>query len=89
MKKTKKTKAEGEGLSALLGKQVTLFCLNYIYSGRLSGVTAHDVRLEDASVVYETGAFTTTVFKDSQKLPGTLFVRTSAIESYTILLANG
>lgn len=29
---------EGEGLIALLGKRVTLFCMNYIYTGDLVGV---------------------------------------------------
>lgn len=30
----------GEGLEALMGKKVTLFCANYFYSGKLVGVNA-------------------------------------------------
>src|SRR3989442_11326366 len=29
---------QGEGLVGLMGEQVTLFCLNYIYTGKLVGV---------------------------------------------------
>lgn len=79
------TEVSGEGLEALLGEVVTLFCMNYIYTGKLTGVNTHDVLLEDAAIVYETGAFTDSYFKDAQKLPKPLYVRTSSIESYTVL----
>ena len=42
---------EGEGLVKLMGENVMLFCLNYIYSGKLVGVNEKDVLLEDASIV--------------------------------------
>jgi hypothetical protein len=73
---------EGEGLTALLGEQVLLFCLNYIYTGKLIGVNLTCVLLEAPSIVYETGAFTDKSFKDAQKLPHELYVQTSAIESF-------
>ena len=73
---------EGEGLTALLGEQVLLFCLNYIYTGKLIGVNTTCVLLEGPSVVYETGAFSDTKFKDAQKMPHELYVQTSAIESF-------
>jgi len=76
------TEVEGEGLVALLGKRVILFCANYFYSGTLVGVNAHDVLLEDAGIVYETGPLTAKVFKDEQKFGGHLYVRTGAIEAY-------
>lgn len=76
------TEVEGEGLVALLGKQVMLFCLNYIYTGTLSGVNTTCVLLEEPSIVYETGAFDVKTFKDAQKLPYSLYVQTSAIESF-------
>jgi hypothetical protein len=76
---------EGEGLEGLLGEPVTLFCLNYIYAGKLVGVNEKYVKLEKASVVYETGAFTDMQFKDAQPLPRDLYVLQSAIESFTIL----
>jgi hypothetical protein len=77
------TEVEGEGLVALMGKRVLLFCLNYIYTGTLTGVNTHDILLEDAAIVYETGAFDKKSFTDAQKLPNVLYVRTSSIESYS------
>lgn len=79
------TEIEGEGLTALLGERVTLFCLNYIYTGQLTGVNSTCVLLEDAAIVYETGAFDAKEWKDAQRLPNALYVQTSAIESFTVL----
>lgn len=79
------TEVSGEGLEALMGETVTLFCLNYIYTGKLVGVNATCVLLEDAHVVYETGPFGDKTWKDAQKLPGAWYVQTSAIESFGIL----
>jgi hypothetical protein len=77
-----------EGLEGLLGRRVTLFCLNYIYEGKLVGVNDDDVRLDDAGIVYETGELSAKTWKDRQALPNTLYVRASAIESYTIMAAS-
>ena len=76
---------EGEGLVKLLGERVTLFCAVYIYTGTLAGVNEDCVLLEDAAVVYETGAFTDKVWKDVQKLPNQWYVQKSAIEAFGIL----
>lgn len=76
------TEVEGEGLVALMGKRVMLFCLNYIYTGTLAGVNQTCVLLEEAAVVYETGAFDKKSFGDAQKLPFDLYVQTNAIESF-------
>lgn len=76
------TEVEGEGLEMLLDKQVMLFCLNYIYTGKLIGVNKTCVLLENPSIVYETGAFDKTTFPDAQKLPFQHYVQTSAIESF-------
>lgn len=74
---------DNEGLEALLGENVMLFCLNYIYAGKLSGVNASFVQLEGAKLVYETGSFTDKGYKDAQALPGTVwYVQTGAIESF-------
>jgi hypothetical protein len=73
---------EGEGLTALMGERVTLFCLNYIYAGLLSGVNDSCVLLNDAVIVYETGPLTTTDWKDAQQLPSDWYVNISAIESF-------
>ena len=79
------TEVEGEGLTALLGERVTLFCMNYIYSGKLTGVNSTCVLLEEAGIVYETGDFKSTDWKDFQKLPKPVYVMTAAIESFMIL----
>ena len=76
---------EGEGLVKLMGERVTLFCMNYIYTGKLVGVNDTCVLLEDAGIVYETGDLTTKSWKDMQKLPGEWYVSTSAIESFGLL----
>ena len=69
-------------MEKLLGERVTLFCLNYIYTGVLSGVNESCVLLTGASVVYETGAFTEKNWKDAQALPGEWYVQIGAIESF-------
>ncbi len=77
------TEVEGEGLEALLGKNVILFCMIYIYTGILVGVNQTCVKLENAKVVYETGAFDKSGYTDAQALPGdSWYVQTSAIESF-------
>lgn len=86
MKKlVKMEEVEVEGLDLLIGEQVTLFCVNYIYAGKLVGVHEKYVKLEGASIVYETGAFTDAKFKDAQPLPRDLYVMQASIESFTIL----
>jgi hypothetical protein len=74
-----------EGLDLLLGETVTLFCQIYIYTGKLIGVNDNYVKLENAHVVYETGAFTDSNWKDAQKLPKDWYVQKNAIESFGIL----
>ncbi len=73
---------DGEGLASLLGEYVTVWCLNYIYSGKLAGVNRDDILLEEAVVVYETGTLKGSAFKDAQALPTPQYIRTAAIESY-------
>jgi hypothetical protein len=75
----------GEGLMKLMGERVTLFCLNYIYTGLLSGVNTDFVLLTDPAIVYETGPFTDKKWKDAQALPKDLYVMVSAIESFGII----
>ncbi len=76
---------KGEGLLKLLGQRVTLFCMNYIYTGDLVGVNDSCVLLQNAAIVYETGPLDSGAWKDSQKLPGDWYVQTSAIESFGVL----
>ena len=74
----------GEGLESLMGEQVIIFCMNYFYTGRLTGVNEKDIILTDAAIVYETGKLDDAKWKDEQKLSFTtdFYVRTAAIESY-------
>lgn len=73
----------GEGLESLLNQQVLVFCASYFYAGKLVGVNDKDIKLEDASIVYETGPFSTPGYKDAQRLPSKFhYIRTAAIESY-------
>ena len=46
------TEVEGEGLVKLLGEKITIFCLNYIYTGILEGVNETCVLLKDPAIVY-------------------------------------
>lgn len=76
---------EREGLLALLTQRVLIFGLNYIYEGKLVGVNETCLKLEDAYIVYETGAFTAKTYTDKQKLPTDFwYVQLSAIESFGI-----
>lgn len=76
---------EGEGFLALMGEVVTIFSLNYIYTGTLVGVNDTCVLLDDPSIVYETGAFDTKEWKDAQKLPNQLYVQLNCIEAFGIV----
>lgn len=76
---------ENEGLISLLGQVVTLMCLNYIYTGKLTGVNTTCVLLEDPSVVFETGAYSSPTWKAAEKLPNSLYVNISAIEAFGIV----
>jgi hypothetical protein len=74
---------EGEGLESLLGQQVMVFCMNYIYAGELSGVNTDFIQITGAKIVYETGPFVEKEYKDAQSLPGLVwYIQKSSIESY-------
>jgi hypothetical protein len=86
MKKLVKVEeVSGEGLVGLMGQRVTLFCLNYIYTGYLVGVNDSYVKLENAAIVYETGAFSSSEWKDAQALPNDLYLMTQCVESFMVL----
>ncbi len=72
----------GEGLDKLLGERITLFCDNYIYTGKLSGINDSCVLLTDAGIVYETGPLNDKSWKDMQLLPDPWYVQITAIESF-------
>lgn len=75
-----------EGLEALLGEKVTLYCTRYIYTGKLAGVNSNFCLLEDPYIVYETGAFDNKEWADAQKLPKKeWFIMLHSIESFGIM----
>lgn len=76
---------EGEGLMALIGQRITVFCPNYFYTGVLEGVNETCILLAEAAVVFETGPYLDGKWKDAQKLPGSWYVQTAAIESFGVL----
>jgi len=74
-----------EGLEGLLGEKVTLFCMNYFYTGKLVGVNAACVKLDDPKIVYETGEWSNKDWTDAQSLPGSIYVQVSAVEAFGVL----
>jgi hypothetical protein len=86
MKKLVKVEeVQGEGFLALMGQEVTVFCNIYIYAGKLVGVNDTFIKLENAAVVYATGAFTDAKFQDAQPLPNDLYIQLNSIESFTVI----
>lgn len=75
------TKNQG-GLRTLVGKRVTLFCVNYIYTGKLIEVNDSAVVLTDPAIVYETGPLRTKKWKDAQNFPHDWQVQRNSIESF-------
>lgn len=75
---------EVDGLEKLLGEYVELYCLNYIYCGRLIGVNTEDVCLAECQIVYETGKLSDhSNYKFSESFnQEERFVMRASIESY-------
>ena len=77
---------ENEGLIKLMGKKVTFFCLNYIYTGTLIGVNETCVLISKPEIVYETGAFSEAKYKDSQSLGiDEFYIQMGCIESFGVI----
>jgi hypothetical protein len=75
-----------EGFISLLGERITVFCMVYIYTGKLTGVNDDCIELEDPSIVYETGPFSEKNWKDAQKLPNkNVYIQKAAIESFGVM----
>lgn len=74
---------EGEGLESLMGQPVLVMCMNYFYTGTLSGVNATCIKLTEPKIVYETGPWADKAYKDAQALPVThIYIQIAAIESF-------
>lgn len=73
---------ENEGLVSFIGRKILIFAANYIYAGELIGVNDTCVKLENAGICYETGAFTDKAYKDFQRI-GDVYIMLNAIESWS------
>ena len=74
---------ENEGLEMLLGEKVIIFTSGYFYTGTLEGVNKTCIKLKDPSIVYETGKFSESKWKDEQSLCADhWYVSTHSIESF-------
>lgn len=74
---------DGEGLEALLGERVLLMCAGYFYEGKLEGVNKTFVKINDASIVYSTGAWSDKNYSDIQKMhQKEWYVQLGLIESF-------
>ena len=82
MKRLVETNDES-GLESLMGEQVLLLCVNYFYTGKLVGLNDLYLELGNPAIVYETGAWNESGYKDVQPLHASRFyVQRTAIESF-------
>jgi hypothetical protein len=78
--------ANESAFESLMGEQITVFSLNYIYHGKLIGVNDVNLLLENPKIVYETGKFSDKGFKDAQSLEcNEFFIQIATIESFGVL----
>lgn len=74
-----------EGMLALIGQNVEIFCGIYIYAGKLVGVNDTCVKLANPHIVYETGGFLDKKYKDAQQMGREFhYVATGFIESFGV-----
>lgn len=84
MEKLVETPSENH-MESYLGETVTVFACRYIYSGKLVSVDETSICLEEAGIVYETGALTDKKWKDRQPLPHKWCIAIGSIESFGVL----
>lgn len=82
---TQLVEVPNEGLVSLIGQRITVFCAVYIYTGKLTDVNATCIKLEDPAIVYETGKFSDSAWKDAQALPHDFYIQTGMIEAFGVL----
>lgn len=73
---------KSESIEQYLGKRVTIFGVVYIYTGDLVAIDKTWAKLENASIVYDTGPLMDKKWKDAQRLPHPVLVRLSSVESF-------
>ena len=69
----------------LAGKTITCLCINYFYTGQLIGVNETSILLKNPKIIYETGEWSASDWKDAQEVCGELFINISAIESFGVI----
>lgn len=83
MKKLVKVEeVDNEGFLGLLGQDVIIFCMNYIYAGVLVGVNDTFVKLDNAHIVYATGDFNSKNYSDAQRIAKEFFIQLNSVESF-------
>lgn len=66
----------------LVDKNCVAMCANYIYTGVLEEVTPDRVVLGSPSIIYETGDWAATKWKDAQRLPtNRVHIERTSVES--------
>lgn len=70
-----------DGLTALLGERVTVRCSNYTYAGLLDGVNDICMRLDDASMVFETGDVSKPGYATAERIPKPVYLMLGTVES--------
>jgi hypothetical protein len=71
-----------EIMYTLIGKYVYVMAASYAYAGKLVEVTEEGIKIEDPSIVYDTGPWDAADWADAQKLPTKwVFVGAAQIES--------
>ena len=72
-------------MESLMGEVITIFSLNYIYTGKLVGVNDTCCLLQEPKIVYETGSFDTKDWKDAQALPNEIYIQYGCIEAFGVV----
>jgi hypothetical protein len=76
-------------LEDFLGKNITVFCCRYIYTGKLIKFDEASLVLEGCKIVYETGDFASNTWGDAQNLRTPVWqISLQSIESYGVLDKN-
>jgi len=76
---------ENEGLEKLLGETITIMCMNYFYNGKLIGVNDTCILIYEPKLIYETGLWTDSKWKDAQSMGiDELYIQKSSIEAFAV-----
>jgi len=73
-------------LETLMGQSITVFCANYFYTGLLTAVDNQAITIDDPKIIYETGDFNDSAWKNAETLPQKQWhIMINAIESFGII----